>query len=230
MVINVDKSYSVLLGRPWMHKNAAVPSTYHQCVKYPLRETQGTITTDNDSFSTIETYHADCQFYKANGKGKVNYADVSSTISVRHPLAGFTRPITPLKCGTINAYHRFEVPKKGGTKKPIIFHASGDMVRHGEHKGESSSSASCGVSESQRSPESNLIREGMGKDFRRAKDREGIPPFEAMLIPEQRKALYSGAEMPKDRKGLGYRYQVMMVTIEPPKGSPRLSESHDKDI
>lgn len=51
-----------------------------------------------------------------------------------------------------------------------------------------------------------------------------------MLSPEQRKAFYSGAEIPKDRKGLGYQYQVMMVTITPLKGPPGLSKSHDKDI
>lgn len=51
-----------------------------------------------------------------------------------------------------------------------------------------------------------------------------------MLSLEERKALYSGDKMPKDLEGLRYQYQVMMVTIAPPKSSPRLSESHDKDI
>lgn len=80
IVINVDTSYSVLLRRPRMHKNAAVPSTYHQCVKYPLRGARGTITTDNDSFSTVETYHAESRFYKAKGKEKVDETDVRTTI------------------------------------------------------------------------------------------------------------------------------------------------------
>lgn len=120
--------------------------------------------------------------------------------------------------------------QKGGTEKAIIFHALGNMERRGEHKNESSSSASCVVPEGQRSAENKLIREGMGKDFRQAKVRKGIPPFEAMLSPEQKKALYSGTEMPKDQKGLGYQYQVIMVTIEPPKGPPGLSKSLDKDI
>lgn len=69
-----------------MHKNVAIPSTYHQCIKYPLRGTQGTITADNDPFSTVETYHAESRFYKANEKGKVDDADVPTTIPVRHPL------------------------------------------------------------------------------------------------------------------------------------------------
>lgn len=29
LVIDVAISYNVLLGRPWMHKNAMVPSTFH---------------------------------------------------------------------------------------------------------------------------------------------------------------------------------------------------------
>lgn len=95
-----------------MHKNAAVPSTYHQCVKYPLRGVQGTIMADNDPFSTVVTYHAESRLYKANGKGKVDDADVLTTIPVRYPLAGFTRPITPLECGTVDTYHRFEVLKR----------------------------------------------------------------------------------------------------------------------
>lgn len=116
MVINVDMLYTVLLGHPWMHKNVAVFSSYHQCVKYPLRGAHGTITTDNDPFSTVETYHAESQFYKANGKRKADQVDIPTTILVKHPLAGFARPITPLECGTIDTYHRFEVPKKGGAE------------------------------------------------------------------------------------------------------------------
>lgn len=51
-----------------------------------------------------------------------------------------------------------------------------------------------------------------------------------MLSPEQRKALYSGTEMPKDGKGLGYQYQMMMVIVASPEDSPGPSESHDKDL
>ena len=33
-VINVDTSYNLLLGRPWIHRKAIVPSTLHQVMKY----------------------------------------------------------------------------------------------------------------------------------------------------------------------------------------------------
>lgn len=120
------------------------------------------------------------------------------------------------------------MPKKGGTE--TIFHAFGDKDRRGGYEGESSSSASCSVSESQCCAEAKLIHEGMEKDFRRAKDREGIPPFKAMLSLEQRRAFYLGTKIPKDQKGLRYQYQVMMVKIAPLKGSPGSLENRDKDI
>ncbi|KAK4723884.1 hypothetical protein R3W88_026663 [Solanum pinnatisectum] len=33
-IINEKISYNILLGRPWVHENKVIPSTYHQCLKY----------------------------------------------------------------------------------------------------------------------------------------------------------------------------------------------------
>jgi len=33
-VIDVDTSYNMLLGRPWIHRNIVIPSTLHQVMKY----------------------------------------------------------------------------------------------------------------------------------------------------------------------------------------------------
>ena len=33
-VIDVDTSYNLLLGRPWIHHNAIIPSTLHHVMKY----------------------------------------------------------------------------------------------------------------------------------------------------------------------------------------------------
>ncbi|KAL0286808.1 UNVERIFIED_CONTAM: hypothetical protein Sangu_2720500 [Sesamum angustifolium] len=33
-VIDAKTSYNILLGHPWLHENAVVPSTWHQCFKY----------------------------------------------------------------------------------------------------------------------------------------------------------------------------------------------------
>ena len=34
-VLDLDFPYNILLGRPWIHTLKAVPSTYHQCLKFP---------------------------------------------------------------------------------------------------------------------------------------------------------------------------------------------------
>lgn len=38
--------------------------------------------------------------------------DVTVMVTLRHPLAGSTIPVTPLECGTIETYRHFEVRKK----------------------------------------------------------------------------------------------------------------------
>ncbi|XP_074316372.1 uncharacterized protein LOC141652691 [Silene latifolia] len=35
LVIEGPATYNVILGRPWLHQMMAVPSTYHQCLKFP---------------------------------------------------------------------------------------------------------------------------------------------------------------------------------------------------
>ncbi|XP_074351792.1 uncharacterized protein LOC141690937 [Apium graveolens] len=34
-IINVDSSYNIIMGRPWIHNLKVVPSTYHQVLKFP---------------------------------------------------------------------------------------------------------------------------------------------------------------------------------------------------
>ncbi|XP_074318453.1 uncharacterized protein LOC141655265 [Silene latifolia] len=35
LVIDGPSTYNVILGRPWLHQMKVVPSTYHQCIKFP---------------------------------------------------------------------------------------------------------------------------------------------------------------------------------------------------
>lgn len=65
------------------------------------------------------------------GKELANAEDDPISIPFGHPLVEFSKPITSLECRTIYTYHRFEVPKKGNVERSIIFHAQGDMDRHG---------------------------------------------------------------------------------------------------
>jgi len=35
LVVNKKAPFNAILGRPWLHAMKAVPSTYHQCIKFP---------------------------------------------------------------------------------------------------------------------------------------------------------------------------------------------------
>ncbi|XP_070054751.1 uncharacterized protein [Nicotiana tomentosiformis] len=37
-VVDGDMRYNIILGRPWLHEMKAVPSTYHQLLKFPTHE------------------------------------------------------------------------------------------------------------------------------------------------------------------------------------------------
>lgn len=49
-VLDFNLSYNILLGRPWIHKMQAVPSTYHQCVKFPLEGQEITVIADSSKY------------------------------------------------------------------------------------------------------------------------------------------------------------------------------------
>lgn len=38
VVINVITHYNVILGRPWIHRMKAIPSTFPQAIKYPTKD------------------------------------------------------------------------------------------------------------------------------------------------------------------------------------------------
>ncbi|XP_070029780.1 uncharacterized protein [Nicotiana sylvestris] len=65
-VINAKTSYNVLLGRPWVHENKVVPSTYHQCLKYYEGKVEKTIVADDEPFTEPESHFADTKFYLKN--------------------------------------------------------------------------------------------------------------------------------------------------------------------
>lgn len=64
-ILGIDVTPSnALSSRPWIYKNAAVSSTYHQFLKYPLQEGQGTKQADNDTFTVARTYYAYIGFFR----------------------------------------------------------------------------------------------------------------------------------------------------------------------
>ncbi|XP_070022285.1 uncharacterized protein [Nicotiana sylvestris] len=59
-------SYDVLLGRPWIHENKVVPSTYHQYLKYYEGEVEKKIVADNEPFTEAASHFVDAKFYLKN--------------------------------------------------------------------------------------------------------------------------------------------------------------------
>ncbi|KAM2117186.1 hypothetical protein ACFX1R_010767 [Malus domestica] len=61
-VIDARTSYSLLLGRPWIHENEVVSSTFHQCLKF-YREGVKVIQGDTKPFTEVESHFTDAKFY-----------------------------------------------------------------------------------------------------------------------------------------------------------------------
>ena len=62
-VINLEVSYHVLLGCPWLHKYCLIPSTYHQCVKRRLNGRPIRIPTNHNPLSQGEVNFMETMFY-----------------------------------------------------------------------------------------------------------------------------------------------------------------------
>ncbi|KAK4383767.1 hypothetical protein Sango_2745100 [Sesamum angolense] len=63
-------SYNMLLGRPWLHENAVVPSTLHKCFKYCRNRIVKKVFGDNKPFIEAESHFADAKYYIENAKKK----------------------------------------------------------------------------------------------------------------------------------------------------------------
>lgn len=50
-VLKLPLPYNLLLGRPWIHAMQAIPSTYHQCIKFPHNGVEITILGDANPFA-----------------------------------------------------------------------------------------------------------------------------------------------------------------------------------
>ena len=62
-VINLEVSYHILLGQPWLHKHHLIPSTYHQCVKKRSNGRPTRIPTNPNPFNQGEVNFIEIVFY-----------------------------------------------------------------------------------------------------------------------------------------------------------------------
>ena len=65
-VIDAKTSYNILLGRPWVHGNKIISSSYYQCLKYLEGEVERKVVTDDKPFNEDESHFADAKFYLKN--------------------------------------------------------------------------------------------------------------------------------------------------------------------
>ncbi|GLJ42866.1 hypothetical protein SUGI_0888550 [Cryptomeria japonica] len=49
-LLDLNLSYNILLGRPWIHNIQEIPSTYHQCVKFHHEGQEITIIADSSQY------------------------------------------------------------------------------------------------------------------------------------------------------------------------------------
>ncbi|KAL0416389.1 UNVERIFIED_CONTAM: hypothetical protein Slati_3470800 [Sesamum latifolium] len=67
-VIDAKTSYNMLLGRPWLHENVVVPSTWHQCYKYCHNGIVKKVLGDSKLFTEVESHFADAKYYIEGAK------------------------------------------------------------------------------------------------------------------------------------------------------------------
>ncbi|KAK4406219.1 hypothetical protein Sango_0628400 [Sesamum angolense] len=85
-VIVAKISYNMLLGRPWLHENAVVPSTWHQCFKYCRNGIVKKVIGDNKPFTEAKSHFADVKYYIEDpNKGK----EINMKQPSKPPLKGF---------------------------------------------------------------------------------------------------------------------------------------------
>ncbi|KAL0416846.1 UNVERIFIED_CONTAM: hypothetical protein Slati_3516500 [Sesamum latifolium] len=73
---------SMLLGRPWLHENNVVLSTWHQCFKYSRDNVVKKVFFDDKPFTKAESHFADAKYYLGTTKAKQD----SSTEKSKHQL------------------------------------------------------------------------------------------------------------------------------------------------
>lgn len=83
-VIDARISYNLLLGRPWIHENRVIPSSWHQCFMYEKYGVVEKVVADESPFTEAESYFADAKFY-AKRQDVVGDVDKSSVDTPLEP-------------------------------------------------------------------------------------------------------------------------------------------------
>lgn len=83
--IDLDLPYNILLGQPWIHNMQAIPSTCHQCLKFPYEGHEITIRGDSQPFQYCKmlegthTYHCILNHFAPLPKPSTDHVASTST-------------------------------------------------------------------------------------------------------------------------------------------------------
>ncbi|KAG7530646.1 Retrotransposon gag domain [Arabidopsis thaliana x Arabidopsis arenosa] len=77
VVFDKPAAYNIILGTPWIYQMKAVPSTYHQCIKFPTPSGVKTIRGSQEASRTCATYQrlVNKMFHEHLGKSMEVYID-----------------------------------------------------------------------------------------------------------------------------------------------------------
>ncbi|XP_017256291.1 uncharacterized protein LOC108225848 [Daucus carota subsp. sativus] len=95
LVIDCDSTYNIIMGRPWIHDLKAVPSTFHQVLKFPtpwgVQEIRGEQSMARECYKTCMKPTAQCdgvQDPKIPMKGPEKLAEIDLTTGDKKVLVG----------------------------------------------------------------------------------------------------------------------------------------------
>ncbi|XP_060194933.1 uncharacterized protein LOC132624123 [Lycium barbarum] len=112
-VIDAKTSYNMLLGRPWIHENKVVPSSYYQCLKYLEGSVEKKIVADDKPFTEAESHFVDAKFYLKNYTVReVKVDDIATTKSDKIATERADEIIGKVKVGAEVSHSS---PNKGNT-------------------------------------------------------------------------------------------------------------------
>ncbi|XP_051143398.1 uncharacterized protein LOC127259826 [Andrographis paniculata] len=77
-VIDAKTSFNVLLGRPWIHENGVVPSTWHQCFKYTQNGVTKKVLRDTKPYTEVESHFSDAKYFSTEAKESKVHEDVKA--------------------------------------------------------------------------------------------------------------------------------------------------------
>ncbi|XP_068225055.1 uncharacterized protein [Palaemon carinicauda] len=125
-VLNVNTTYRILLGRPWIHENKIIPSSLCQCFKFLHNGTVKRVEADPNPFPGEESYLADARYYKESftfEKGESSNASKIGPTRIYISQRGFTPRPTKIICRKEKAHivvsptpTRIFIQKKEGAK------------------------------------------------------------------------------------------------------------------